>query len=169
MLSLRAPYGFVRRHPLATARGSVSAEDVAHLVEQSLVAEVFLLDLGELFEEAPLLARERGRRHHGDRDVEVAAPAPAQGGHAVAFQAEDRAGLRARRDLQRLLPAERGDAHLGAERGLREGDGDRGVEVVALPLEDLVLFDVDDDVEVSGGAALRPRLALAGEPQARAG
>src|SRR5919202_167212 len=82
MLSLRAPYGFVRRHPLATARGSVSAEDVAHLVEQPLVAEVFLLDLGELFEEAPLLARERGRRHHGDRDVEVAAPATAQSGHA---------------------------------------------------------------------------------------
>src|SRR5205085_1066947 len=101
-------------------------------------------------------------------DVEVAAPTAAERGHAVAFQAEDRAGLCARRDFQILLSFERRHTHLRAERGLREGDGDRGVEVVSLPLEDFVLFDVDDDVEVARGASLRPRLALARETQARA-
>src|SRR5205085_3398613 len=70
-----------------------SAEDVAHLVHETLVAEVFLFDLRELFEEFALLARQSRRRHHSDRDEEVAAPAPAERGHALTLHAEDRAGL----------------------------------------------------------------------------
>src|ERR1043166_3728120 len=161
--------GYVCRDPLADARGSVLSEDVAHLVEQALVAEVFLFDLGELFEELAVLGGEGRWRDGDDGGVEVAAPAPAERRHAVAFDAEDRPRLRAGGDFQVLLAVERLHVHLRAERGLREGDGNGSIKVVALPLEEFVLFDVDDDVEVARRAALRPRLALAREPQARAG
>src|ERR1700760_1533359 len=107
----------------AFARDSVLSEDVSNLVYQSLVAEVFLFDLGELFEELALLARQSGRRHDRDRDVEVAAAPSAERGHSLSLHAEDRAGLSARRDFQTLLAFERRHVYLRAERGLREGDG----------------------------------------------
>ena len=56
-----------------------------------------------------------------------------------------------------------------AERGRRHGDGDRGVQVVALAGEHRVRRDVDLDVEVAGRAAARADLALLGELDAGAG
>jgi hypothetical protein len=56
---------------------SASAENIAHLIHQALVFKVFGFDFGQLFEQASLLACQRGRSDDSDGDEEVAAPAPA--------------------------------------------------------------------------------------------
>ena len=48
------------------------------------------------------------------------------------------------------------DLHLGPERGLRECDRQRALEVVALAREEGVVADVDDDVEIARRAAGTP-------------
>ena len=62
-------------------------------------------------------------------------------------------------------PRGRVDLDRAAERDDGEGDVDLAVQVVAVALELRVLGDVDDDVEVAGGAAGKAGLALAVQPQ----
>src|SRR5262249_52886274 len=88
---------------------------------------------------------------------------------AFAFEAEDGAGLRAFRDGQSFFAVERGNSDLRAEGGLREGDGNIDVEIIALTFEDLVFFDVDHHIEIASRPRILTSLALAGQSQTRAG
>src|SRR2546423_2289143 len=142
-----------------------SAEDVAHTIYEALVFEVAVFDACEFFEQASLLARQGRRRAQRDRDEEVAVAASAKHGHPLSLHTEDRPGLRARRNLQRVRAVQSLDRDLCAERGLREGDGHGRIKIAALSLETFVFFDVDNDVEVARRAALRAALTLAHQTQ----
>ena len=101
-----------------------SAENVSHLVYQPFVFKVCGFDFRELFKDAALLARQRGRRHDRDRDEEVAATATAKHRHAVSFQAKDRPGLRPGGNFHLLLAAKSLHGKLRAECSLCESNRD---------------------------------------------
>ena len=119
--------------------------------------------LVELAQEATLLVAEVARYEDVDEDPLVAAATPLQDGHATARQDDDLARLRPGRQLELLLPVERRDREGGAERGLREGQVDGRVDVVALAHESLVGTDAHLDVDVAGPAADEPGVPVAGQ------
>ena len=116
------------------------AEDLFDLAEEAAGGwGVFDGDgFGELPQELLLLLGELGGRLHADFDDEVALAVGVQVGNALAAQLELLAALRAFGDLDGFDAFERVDLELGAERGLREADGNDAVEVVAIALEELV-------------------------------
>src|ERR1700722_1234470 len=67
-----------------------------------------------------------------------------------------------------MRPFEGRYADLVSENGLRDTDRHRAMQIVALALENLVFFDGEEDVEIAVRAAVRARLALAGNPQTAA-
>ena len=110
--------------------------------------------------------RSVGRRDQHVHE-QVAAAAAAQVGHAETADPLDVAVLGARPDRQVLRAVERLDLRLGAERGLGDADGQRGVEVVALALEARVAGDREVDEERAARAAPLPGRAALGQPQRR--
>ena len=104
-----------------------------------------------------LVLRDACRRVDDDLDVEVAAAASPDLGHSPSFQADDLAGLGARRDRDRLGPVEGLDVELGAERRLGHRHVLRGDEVRSGTFEPRVGGDTDVDVEVPGRAAAHRR------------
>ena len=88
-------------------------------------------------------------------------------GQALAFQADDGAGLRALRNGDFLVAIQAGHADLGAESGLRDADGNRAIEIRAAPLEKRMFLHVQDDVEIARRAAVGAGLAFAGNADAR--
>jgi len=87
---------------------------------------------------------------------------------ALALEAQDFSRLRARGNLQLHLALERWHFDLGADRSLRETDRRLDYHVVVLAHEHLVLFDVDDDVEIALRAAAVAGLAFVAQLEARA-
>src|SRR5206468_488327 len=63
---------------------------------------------------------------------------------------------------------ERGDIDLAAHRSRRHRDRHLAEDIGAVPLEELVRLDRQEDVEVAGRAAAQAGLALAGKADARA-
>ena len=105
----------------------------------------------KLLEQLLLFLGQALRRHalHGDHQVAVAAARNVR--HALAAQAEGRAGLRAFRDLDGFVAIDARDLDLRAERERRERQRHAAVQVVAVALKELMLLDEDDDVEIAGG------------------
>ena len=85
--------------------------------------------------------------------------------HALAADAQRRAGLRALGDLDGLLTVERRHENLAAERERREVHRHFAEQIDAVAPEELVLLHVHDDVEMSGGTAADARLAFALQAQ----
>ena len=77
------------------------------------------------------------------------APA-AQRGHALAPQRQDLSRLCTGGQLDGGLSVKRGHLKLGAERGERRGNVERGDQVVPLAHEALVFLDTDQHVEIAG-------------------
>ena len=99
----------------------------------------------------------------------VAVAAVVERRHALAADAELLARLRAGRNLDRAaLAVEAGHVDLAAERGGGDRDRRLRVERRAVALEQLVRAQVDEDVEVAGGAVAEARLALARHADPRA-
>ena len=73
-------------------------------------------------------------------------------GQAAARHAEHLVGLGAGGDGEHHLAGTGAHLHLAAQDGLENVDGDVGVQVVAVRLEGGVLGNVDDQVQVGGGA-----------------
>src|SRR5438034_16251 len=119
------------------------------------------LDLRELVKQRPLLAREFGRRPNVLPHVEVATTAVAHLGQALAADAVDHPGLRARLDLERRVAVGRRHLDLGAERRLAEGDREVVENVVPVPLEARVLGDLEHCDQVAGRPVARAGHALA--------
>src|SRR5579859_1929151 len=99
--------------------------------------------------------------------VQIAAPAPVRIRQAFSFDAKHRAALRAFGDLELLLAIQPGHRKFCAERGLRNADGNRAIQICAAPLEERMLFDFEHDIKVAARTAIRPRLAFAGNAKAR--
>ena len=70
------------------------------------------------------------------------------------------------RNLEFHFAVERRHFYLGAHRRLREADRRLDYHVVVLAHEHLVLFDVDDDVEIALRSAAVTGLAFAAQLQA---
>src|SRR6185503_383173 len=95
-------------------------------------------------------SRERGGDLDGHFDALVAAADARALRHALAFDTESRAGLRACGDAELALAVERRHFDLGAERGLREGKRHRADDVVACSPEERMRCDVDLELEIAG-------------------
>jgi hypothetical protein len=126
----------------------VLAEHVLNLVEEPAVrGDVFDgHGFGELAQEFFLTLVELGGRGYADLDDEVTLAALVQMRDALGAEAELAAALGAFGDLDGGGAFESFDFKLGAERGLREGNGHNAVEVVPVSLEELVRLDREDDV-----------------------
>ena len=123
----------------------------------------------ELLEQLALAPGQVPRRLDGDLDIHVAALGAAQHGEAFGAQAELVARLRAGGNLH-LGPAavDRGHLDFAAERRPRQRQRHAAVDVGAVALENFMRADADMDVEIARRCALRPGLALAGQPDAGA-
>src|SRR5277367_5137605 len=106
--------------------------------------------------------------HEAVVDVTFLRGARAELRRALAAQPLDGAARRAGRDAQRLRAVQRRHLHVGAAQRLRDRQRHLDLEVVALALERRRAADLRDQVQVTGGAAVSPRLALAGNPDAAA-
>src|SRR5271157_2420651 len=100
--------------------------------------------------------------------MQVAAPSAIQDRHAFATRLERCARLRTLGHLQRVVAIESWHADLSAERGLRKRNRHHAVQILALALEEGMLFGVQHHVEIAGGAAVKSRLAFAGVQNASA-
>ena len=76
-----------------------------------------------------------------------------QDGHALVADAEGCAGLRAVGNLQAVLAFHGGNLDLRAHGGLRHGDRDDAVQVVAFAREEGMLLHVQHDIQIACGAA----------------
>src|SRR5262249_17415845 len=133
-----------------------------------LLAEAFSLRLhfvsellGELFEELPLARGQRGGNLDGHLDQLITAAAAGAAHDALALDAQNAAGLRARWDFQLSLSFERRNLELAAEGGLNERDGDRARDVVARALEERMRSDRHRELEIPGRAIRTRRVAAA--------
>src|SRR4029077_14969768 len=148
--------------------------EIALLVRVVLAARARLELLGrqrggELLDDPPLLPRQLLWRRPLPRREEIAAAAAVDVGHALALEAQRRAGLRAFGDPNRLGPVERRHHDVAAERDGREVDRDLAEQVDAVAAEELVLLHVNHDVEMACRSAGRSRFAFALQPQLLAG
>ena len=89
-------------------------------------------------------------------------------GHALPFERENLAALRACRDVQLLTAVERGHFDRCPQRRLRIADRCFAVEVLASTLEQRMLGHLDEAVAIAGRPAVGAWLALALQTQAGA-
>src|SRR5204863_8471949 len=117
----------------------------------------------------PLLRRQRPRQLDVGRRVEVAELVrPADGGHAVAFEAEHLSVLRRRRNLQaQRSAADRLDVDLTPEDRRGERNRHMRIEVAAAPLELGMRRHPDAQVEIARMSAAGSVLAFAADADAR--
>src|SRR4051794_7519481 len=147
----------VRVRRVAMSRTSLRVREEAR-------ARVSVHDLRQLPHRLLLLPRQRRRDVDDEAVVDVAAVLPAELRRALAADALHGAVLRAAGDPQGLAPVEGRDLDLGALQRLGDRERHLDLDVVALAGEDRRALDVHDHEQVAGRAAVRPRLALAGEP-----
>src|SRR6056297_2144067 len=135
------------------------SETVFDLLEEAL-ADVDLLatGLGEGLQRLTLVFIKRVGRDHLDGHEQVTRASTAEAGHPLAAESELLAALGALGDLHLLRAVESRDLDGVAEDRLREGDRVVVVEIVAVPLEGVVLGDLDVDQQV----AVRPAVLAGG-------
>jgi len=110
---------------------------------------------------------EIGGDFNGDADKEVALAMSLDIADTPAFESEGGAALGAGGQadqgfgLSASFAVEGRNFDFGAESRLREIDGYFADEIVAFALEDLVIFNVDDDIQVAGRTAALARGAIA--------
>jgi hypothetical protein len=146
------------------------SEDVFDFGEQTLTLGL-VLDAGErshFLHQLALPFIQFGRGLHAYLDDQVALAVSAKNGDALPFHAQRGPGLRTLRDFKHVVAVERGNFDFCAERCLRERDRNHTVEVLPFALEKGVLFHVEHDVEIAGGAAVLTRLAESGVADLRA-
>ena len=109
------------------------------------------------------------RRHfHLDAHVQIALAVALQIFHALALDAEGRAGLRAGGNFDRGPAFQRGHFNFRAERGLDKTHRHFAEQIVAVALENFVRLDVQDHIKIARRPAAKAGLAIAGRTQARA-
>ena len=125
-----------------------------------MLARPFFQRLVQLFQQLALVLCELHWRFNRDVAIQVARVTGADALDAFAAQAELLGGLRALGNVDRRLAGQRRHFDFAAQRCGRETDGYRAVQVVAIALEDVVLFQTDLDVQVTGRAAVGAWLAV---------
>src|SRR5258706_11466110 len=144
-------------------------EDLLRLGEDAGGLDGRARRLRVLPEEVFLLLRRGVRDDHGHAHDEISPPAPPEAAEPPAAEADLRAGFRAPRDRDLFRLLERRDRELSAEDERRKRHLQVQDDVVALPLEDLVLRHRQHDVEIAGRPSPASPVSFAGQPQPRAG
>src|SRR5919109_618687 len=103
-----------------------------------------VFQLAELLEELLLLGSQLGRSPDMHAHVQVAMTTLAQARQPLVAKPIGDAGLRSRLEAQSRLTVRRRHLDLITERRLRECDGEVVDEIVAMPFEARILFDVED-------------------------
>src|SRR5207253_3112306 len=96
----------------------------------------------------------------------IALMSAAQTRHAFAAKAEGGAALRRRRNFQGRLTEKRRHFDCAAERCERELDRNLAEQILALPLEQLVLLHAEHDVQIARLSARHAGFAVARRAQA---
>jgi hypothetical protein len=130
---------------------------------------VGLGEIVQLLEELSLLFAEVLGDDDVGGDKKIAAAVAVDLGNSFAANPEAGSRLRAGGDVQRLVAFECGNLNVRAERGLGYGDGDAAKQMLFVALENLVLADMDDHVEISRRASVKPGLSFADDAQAAIG
>ena len=102
------------------------------------------------------------RRLNCDVAVQVTGIAAAHTLDALAAQTELFGCLRAFRNVNRGLACQRGHFNFAAQCCGGKADGHGAVQVVTVALKNLVLFDTNLDVQITGWATVGAGLAVAG-------
>src|ERR1051325_2816790 len=134
-----------------------SSKNIPNLVNQPFVLEILVLHFRQLFQQSFLFARQCGRCHYRHGHEQIATPAATKNRHSFSSEPKHCARLCAHRNLQLLFFVERLNHNLGTQRGLRKRDRHGLVKVITLSLKLLMFGYVDNNVEVTGRAPLRPR------------
>src|SRR3989449_9564173 len=139
------------------------ADLLPELLARALLRRRLRLDHSEPLQQLPLLRREVRGSPDPHAHVQVAPPALAEPGQALAPHAVHRAGLRPGLDLEQGGPVRRGDLHVAAQRRLAERDREVKHQVVAVALEPRILSDVEHRDEIARWPVARPRHALSAQ------
>ena len=132
-------------------------------------AGVVRVEFGELAENlAGALVVDLRNGYFDGYDLVSARTFVGSGGNAAIAHAKLLAALRTRRNAKLGAAVDGGDIDAAAERGFRDGDGQRDVNVVRSTREDGMRTAADDEVQIAGRSAMEPGVAFAGEADALA-
>src|SRR5579859_3998037 len=101
--------------------------------------------------------------------IEIAAATAMRIGQAFALDAEHCPALRAFGNFQTFFPAEAGNLELRAQRGLRNAQRNRAIQIGAPPLEERVLLHLENNVKIPRRPAIWAGFALALNTKPRPG
>ena len=117
----------------------------------------------QLADAGDLPVGQRVGQHQPDQSIQVATRfGITQVGHALAAQAETTVGIGAGRDRQDQRPLQGGDADFTARHRRKEVHWHVDVQIIAGPLEGVMGQDPDDQIQVSGRAAVAALLRPTG-------
>jgi hypothetical protein len=133
-----------------------------------MLGAAFFQRFVELFQQLALVLGQLDGRFQADVAVQIARVAGAHALDALAAQAKLLAGLRAVGNVDGGLAVERRHLDLAAQRGGGKADRHHAVQIVAVALEDVVLFQTNLDEQIARRPAVGARLAVAGRPDAHA-
>src|SRR5437762_5952070 len=150
-------------------RSLLEPDDVLGLVDRALLDLLrFAADAAQLAQRLPLLLGQTGRNHDSDKDQLVAATSGPHVRDATTVDADRLSILGPGRNVDVLGPVHRWDFHRVPQGGLSHAQGQLIDDVGTVSLQHGVGLDLDDDVEVTGGAPTRTDLAFTGEANLRA-
>ncbi len=135
--------------------GSTSLEELLGLLEETFLhaaAGRFTKGEGEGFKMCFLFGAELGGHGDGDVNVEIAVMAFAKGFDALAPEAEGRAILGAGGNLEVGFAIQGGDGGFATKSRCAEAQRHLAMKIITLTLEEVVGFDLDDDVEIASRA-----------------
>src|SRR2546428_2193194 len=144
-------------------------DDVLELVEKALLDLLrFATDAAQLAQRLLLLLGEIGGNHDPHKDQLVTATPGTHMRDATTVDSDRLAILRPGRYVDVLGTIDRWDFHGVAQGGLRHAQGQLVDDVGTVAFQHRVRLDLDDDVEVTGGALAGTDLAFTGEADLRA-
>ena len=118
-----------------------------------LRVDLFTECIGELGQQFALAFIESSRRFDRNSNQLVPPAVAVEVGDATTAQSENTSRLGSFLDFHRDRSLDGRDFEFGAQRGLREGDGDLAQDIVPLAAEQVVFLDLNDHKEISGGTS----------------
>src|SRR5579884_328579 len=144
------------------------AEQAAQDTLVFAVMEMLAHRCGKLLQQLALLRCQLGWHLHLHDDILIALAAPMKVRQAAPAQRKRLAALCALRNLQLLRAVNHRHLDGIAEGGASKADRHLAIEVVAAPLENLMVAHVDDQVQIARRPAALARVAFTDQPQPHA-
>jgi len=126
----------------------------------ALWGDVFVIEFRQLAQKFLLTLVEFLRHFNQCLDEQVSLGAGVGIGHASASHLKYSPALRSRRDFETLATVECWDFDRCSESCLAEGNGPLQDQILAVPFEERVGFDMNEAVSIAAGASVGTRLAF---------